>query len=258
MVKHLFQLIRNYWSTVLILCFSIVMIFILYLHHWHEDITANLGTELIGALVGFILINGAIEYHNKQIQVRERQKRFRALRVPLERHLRTLFFLKKSSEKKGNGDRDELLQILEEDFYMFLGRLDFAEEVAVQSTNKTWAEYLSREFSVFREALTAYLEKYSHVHSNKELELLEDLINHDLVELVEQSHELLQDSEINNQLLLDQDRSEAESEALRLLVNGYRDLLRNLSGKVNSSLGEQNKMGLKATWEQIVKPKPSQ
>ncbi|BDD08360.1 hypothetical protein FUAX_07920 [Fulvitalea axinellae] len=184
-LQYLRTFARTYWPVIFFLIAGVTACFSLYFGNffrgqWDTDLTSNLGSELIGAIIGFTLINGAIALHQKKVTERKDHRTLTALRRPLDEHLKLLYHIRSAvgdvvnhSEEHGHGI-ERFIQTVADNFNL----LDFNKSVKTRSRKK-WGEHLAHEAHYFFDALGAYLEKYGgSISSEKLLFSLEEIYNH--------------------------------------------------------------------------------
>ncbi len=142
-----------------------------------KDVSLNLGTEILGILLTVALIDRVIRSNEKAERERYRAIAIKQLRIPLLHHLDVLLNIFKASiQSPPEKSYANVSELFDDDYFSQIGLLDFAKQAPVMGGIQ-WFEYLSYEFSKFKDGLGRTIEKYAPYLDSDSIDLMEQILN---------------------------------------------------------------------------------
>lgn len=149
-----------------------------------HELSLNIVAEVIGILLTVFLIDAVI----KKKDTNERKKResiaFQQLKYPIERHLRLLFDMYKSSiTVRPNKSYDKVSYLFDEAYYSEIIFLDFSKRAPI-AFETTWFIHLSIETEKFKKAIEKTLDKYSFYMESDVIDLMEKILDSSFIRFI--------------------------------------------------------------------------
>jgi hypothetical protein len=153
---------------------------------WLADWSPNAGTSALSILLTVWLIDSVIEQSQEQERRRMCRAAFRALRVPLARHVGLLADMFKASASSVPVDHPiETPALFNDVFFSELPHLDFSKPAPVVGPGQMqWFDYVAMEMKTFQEALAQVANRYVTFLDPQTTETIEALLASDLLNLL--------------------------------------------------------------------------
>ncbi len=153
---------------------------------WLADWSPNAGSSALSILLTVMLIDSVI--HTSQERERQRMCRaaFRALRIPLARHVGLLAdMFKAGAESVPSGHPVETPALFDEVFFAALQHLDFSKPAPVADPGQLqWFDYVAMEVRGFQDALARVADRYVTFLDPQSTETIEALLDSILLSLL--------------------------------------------------------------------------
>jgi hypothetical protein len=154
---------------------------------WLRHITVNLGTGIIVALLTVLLIDNIIRINREKERKKYQSVALRQLQIPLIHQFHLLFYIFKSSvEIKPQKTYQYVRDLFDDNYFVQLAFFDFSKKAPIWG-DLQWFDYLPRECTKFRDALSRTVEKYSLYLDSGIIEIMEEIINSDFISIVLQA-----------------------------------------------------------------------
>jgi hypothetical protein len=160
---------------------SFVIYFYYYCKDWLRNITANLGTGLIVAVLTALLIDNIIRTNHEKERKKYQSVALQQLETPLVHQLYLLFYIFKASvEIKPQKKYENVHDLFDNDFFHHLVFFDFSKKAPIYGPvfgGTQWFDYISHDCKEFVDALNRTLSKYSVYLDSEIVEIMEHTIN---------------------------------------------------------------------------------
>lgn len=154
---------------------------------WLKDIVLNLGTEIVGILLTIGLIDRVIRSNQEAERKKYQALAINQLRIPLSHHLGVFMDMFKASITSApERTYQRVSDLFDDDYFRNVAFLDFSKQAPVTG-NIQWFDYLSYEFSKFKDSLSRTIEKYSPYLDLETIDLVEQLLNSNLMAFIAQA-----------------------------------------------------------------------
>lgn len=167
---------------------SFVIYFVYYSKDWVRNITVNLGTGFIVAVLTALLIDNIIRTNQEKERKKYQSVALQQLEIPLVHQLYLLFNIFKSSleiipQKTYRNVRD----LFDDNFFDHLVFFDFSKKAPIYGPvfgGTQWFDYISHDCKGFVDALNRTVAKYSLYLDSEIVEIMEQIINSFFVKFV--------------------------------------------------------------------------
>jgi hypothetical protein len=247
------------WISYFVLTTLSAMSFIFYFKapseskwDWVRNITVNLGTGIIVALLTALLIDAIINRKQERERKRYELVGLQQLRIPLLHQFQLLFNIFKASvEIKPQNIYQNLRDLFDEDYFVQLAFFDFSKPAPI-ATPLQWFDYLSHECTKFRDALNRTVEKYSIYLDSETLDVIEQLINSSFISFILQAPAV---REVDKRGGFSRDYNFFAGSGMGDIVREYTSLFLKLMEYYNEQVAQENKIVFKDDlWRNDVAP----
>jgi hypothetical protein len=245
--------------------FWLVLFFIFltakYLHligdssEWLKDVYLNVGTEILGIILTFFLIDNGIQVRELNEKKRIVKIVFNQLRIPLRKHLSMLIGMYRASlENIPNKPPLTLKELFGKNYVVELAYLDFSKlaPLIVNGQRITWFEYFHIQIDEFNSALSNTITKYAPFLDSDTIELIESLNNSSLLKFLSQSRVIFLGDKANNYI---RDYDLLSDKNCEDLINQHTALVQELTTLINQNSPNDKQITLSLNdWRTDVAP----